>query len=65
MHKIQGKCRTNLDNYDCPVTVFTRCPNIGERVMVTLRGNTTSLKIVGITHSVKDDEPFILVELHN
>lgn len=65
METIKGKCFTNLDDYDVSlVKEFTRTPNVGERVTVRRKGDLTSLKIVQITHSVKDNEPFIIVELH-
>jgi hypothetical protein len=62
---IKGQCRTNLDNYECPVHEFYRVPNIGERVMVKYKGNTSSLKVVQITHDMRNNEPYIHVELHN
>jgi hypothetical protein len=64
MEKIKGRCFTNLDNYECPVREFYRVPNIGERVMCLYKGNTTSLKVVQITHDVRNNEPFIAVQLH-
>lgn len=63
---IKGKCKTNLDNYDTSIIKqFYRVPNIGERVSVLYKGNITSLKVVQITHDIKDGDPFIIVELHN
>ena len=60
-----GSCFTNLDDYHCDVRIFYRVPNIGERVACTYKGHVTSLKVVQITHCVKDNEPYIKVELHN
>lgn len=61
---INGRCFTNLDDYDCPVKVFARVPNIGERVYCTYRGNASSLRVVQITHDVRNNEPFLVCELH-
>jgi hypothetical protein len=62
---IKGQCHTNLDDYDClsSPTVFARVPNVGERVACRYKGNVSSLKICQITHDVKDNKPFIIVEL--
>lgn len=62
--KIKGHCRTNLDNFECPVNEFYRVPNIGERVMVIYKGNVSSLPVVQITHDMKNNEPYIIVELN-
>lgn len=67
---IKGQCFTNLDDYDCSdVKIFARVPNIGERVYCKFKGNSTSLKVVQITHSIRGERgneyPYILVELHN
>jgi len=67
---IKGRCFTNLDDYDCSeVIVFARVPNIGERVYCKRKGNSTSLKVVQITHDIRGERgseyPYILVELHN
>jgi hypothetical protein len=67
MNIINGKCRTNLDeyqNHEWP-TQFVAVPRIGERVE-SIDG-LKSLKVVGITHCVKDnfsDNPYIKIELH-
>lgn len=60
---IKGECRTNLDDYSCPVTGFARVPNIGESVVCFYRGCVAILEVVQITHDFKNGEPFILVEL--
>jgi hypothetical protein len=61
----KGHCFTNLDNYDVTrVRVFARVPNVGDRVMCFYKGNVSSLKVCQITHDMKDDQPYIIVELH-
>jgi len=66
MNCIKGYCRTNLDNYDCSdVRVFVAVPRIGESVRVSYKGNATWLKVCMVTHTVKNNEPEIIVELHN
>jgi len=70
---VQGRCFTNLDDYDTSIVrVFDRVPNIGERVAVLYKGCESDLKIVQITHDVyKPDpeysatKPYIIIELHN
>lgn len=66
---IKGHCFTNLDDYNCSeVKFFARVPNIGERVACKYKGNSTSLKVVQITHDIRgpigDEYPYIIVELH-
>lgn len=62
---IKGRCITNLDDYDCSeIKEFARVPNIGERVYCQYKGNSTSLKVVQITHDFRNQEPFIVIELH-
>jgi len=63
MAKINGKCRTNLDNYTCPVTSFVALPRIGDRVEVMYKGSRSTLKIIEITHIDEDGKPSIIVEL--
>lgn len=78
MNYIKGHCKTNLDDYDCSkVKIFASVPNIGDRVEVLRKGNDSTLKVCGITHSVikidksrnlittEEFEPYIIVELHN
>ena len=70
MEYIKGRCITNLDDYDCSdVNSFCRVPNIGERIECRYKGNTTSLRVVQITHAVRgpkgNEYPYIIVELHN
>lgn len=60
---IKGHCTTNLDHVTCYVTKFARVPNIGERVAARYNGHESSLPVVQITHSIKDNEPYIIVEL--
>lgn len=59
---IKGTCRTNLDEYQFVIwpRIFARCPNIGE--WVSAEGGK-SLRICGITHSEKDGQPFVIVDL--
>ena len=66
METIKGQCKTNLDDYDVSeVREFYRVPNIGERVMCRYKGHRSDLKVVQITHSLKENKPFIIIELHN
>jgi hypothetical protein len=68
---VGGSCFTNLDEFagvDWP-TAFVAVPRIGERVQgVRTRGDgpgtLPTLKVVGVTHTVKKGYPMILVELH-
>jgi len=63
---IKGGCFTNLDDYDTSeVKEFARVPNIGERIFCKYKGNSTSLKVVQITHDFRNNEPFVIIELHN
>lgn len=66
---IKGRCHTNLDDYDCSlVKVFAEIPKHGDRVYVKRLNSTSNieltLKVCGITHGVKDNEPYIEVELN-
>lgn len=61
---VKGRCFTNLDDYTCGIKEFYRVPNIGERVSVQYKGNPSTLKVCQITHDVKNNEPYIIVELH-
>lgn len=63
---INGYCRTNLDDYDLKDSpkVFGGIPNNGDRVTCRYKGNFATLKVVGITHHVKNDLPYIEVELN-
>ena len=66
MNKIKGSCFTNLDDWDASeVREFARVPNVGERVFAKYKGNSSSLKVVQITHDFRNNEPYIRVELHN
>lgn len=65
MELIKGTCNTNLDGYECPIKEFYRVPNKGERVSVWHNGNPSTLKVIQIIHSYKDDRPYIHIELHN
>ena len=62
---IKGHCTTNLDNYRMSVTKFYRVPNKGEQISCFRGGRDATLKVCQITHSMKDGEPYIIVELHN
>lgn len=67
MNWIEGYCRTNLDYYDCnEVKVFAAMPTKGDYVTVRYKGNYSALRIVAITHRVKNgNAPYIEVELNN
>lgn len=65
METIKGHCTTNLDDYDCSkVREFYRVPNKDERISVTRKGYDSTLRVCQITHSVRDNKPYIIVELH-
>ena len=62
---INGVCRTNLDNYDVSaVNKFAKVPSKGELVQCRKEGKATTLRVVDITHSMKDQKPFIIIELN-
>jgi hypothetical protein len=64
--KVKGHCRTNLDDYDVGlVHEFYRVPLVGERVRVSLNNQRDTLKVVGVTHDIYNEEPYIIVELNN
>jgi hypothetical protein len=64
LQTIKGHCTTNLDDYRMTVKEFYRVPNIGERVSCLYKGNEASLKVCQITHDFRNNEPYIIVELH-
>ena len=61
---IKGRCFTNLDDYTCDVSKFYKVPEKGELVVCKIKGINTTLEVVQVTHTLKDNEPFIIVELH-
>ena len=62
---INGACRTNLDDYDVSrVNLFVSVPVNGQKVQCLKDGKPTELKVVDITHTMKDKKPFIIVELN-
>ena len=63
MDYIVGTCRTNLDDYVCPVTQFVAVPKIGAKVYVEYKGVATLLYVIGITHYEIMETPAIGVEL--
>lgn len=68
---IRGDCFTNLDEFqgvDWP-TMFAAVPRIGERVEGRRIGGPgpgtwPTLKVVGVTHVIREGRPEIRVELH-
>ncbi len=64
MNIIQGRCHTNLDDYDMIITNFCAVPRIGERVACLYKGHDSTLKVVGITHTENGGIPCIRVELN-
>jgi len=64
MENIRVRCFTNLDDYHRTFWIDSVCcrPIIGDRVMS--KCNQKSLKIVGITHQVDEEGPFLRLELH-
>jgi len=65
MEYIKGHCETNLDDYNVyEVKGFARVPNIGERVNCKYKGYSSTLKVCQITHDFRNNEPYIIVELH-
>jgi hypothetical protein len=61
---IEGKCVTMLDDVTMTVTKFARVPNVGERVACTRNGKPQTLRVTQVTHDVKNNKPYIIVELH-
>ncbi len=70
---IEVRCTTNLDGYNKVTWPSVMCcrPMIGDQVR-TVSGEKRSLKIVGITHSMKlagvqyqNNIPILVIELHN
>ena len=62
---IHGVCRTNLVDYNVDeVKVFASVPLKGEKVQCRYKGTVTSLNVVNITHSTREGNPFIIVELN-
>jgi hypothetical protein len=65
MKYIKAVCKTNLDDYICPITSFVSVPEIGHSVEVKYKGKNTTLKVVAITHLESFiREPYIVVELN-
>lgn len=62
---IKGHCFTNLDDYRMTVNEFYRVPNIGEKVACIYKTYDTTLKVHQIIHDFKNNNPYIIVELHN
>lgn len=59
---IKGRCFTNLDGFgyaDWP-ELFVAVPRVGEWV----ESGYKRLRVVSVTHSIRNNEPFITVELH-
>lgn len=50
---IEAICKTNLDDYTCPITVFVAVPQKGENVDVFHKGHPSTLKVISITHKQK------------
>jgi hypothetical protein len=64
MEIIKGHCVTNLDDYILTVTAFYRVPNVGEKVACKRKGYNTTLTVCQIIHDIKEDKPYIIVELN-
>lgn len=64
---INGRCHTNLDDYNMVVTKFYAIPNINDKVECYHKGQSATLRVCGITHKMgignDCNEPFIIVEL--
>jgi hypothetical protein len=63
MNWINGICKTNIDDVVCVVDKFFAVPRKDELVMVLYKGNATYFKVVSVGHFMRDNEPYILVEL--
>lgn len=65
---IRGSCFTNLDEFNRArwPGKFVAVPRIGDRVEGEGDGvvSRPTLRVVGVTHRMVDDNPEILVELH-
>ena len=70
MNYIEGRCKTNLDDYDCSlVKVFAAIPNKGDFVDVLYKGGISALAVISVKHKCKNGStsnpmPYIEVELH-
>lgn len=63
---IKGHCTTMLDYYSVDtVKLFYKVPEKGDLVYCRYKGQPTTLKVCGITHAIRNSEPYIIVELHN
>ena len=63
---IKGHCKTTLDNYDVSlVNKFVAIPNKGDNIVCKYKGTDTTLRVYQITHDFRENEPYIIIELHN
>lgn len=65
---IRGHCFTNLDDFKCTEWPdrFVAVPRKGERIQGKGPGYRTrpSLAVVGVTHCMDHEGPYIAIELH-
>lgn len=64
---IPVRCRTNLDGYEAVQwpTHMVAVPYVGDRVEgVGGKWGRPVLRVVGVTHTMDDGAPALLVELH-
>lgn len=61
---IEGHCHTNIDLKGTPEfpQIFSSNIRVGDWVRA-IKGDIV-LKVVSITHAIKDKKPFIEIELH-
>lgn len=62
--QIRVSCITNLDDYDCSHIKSMVCkPSIGEYVTVKHKGYESWLKVTGMRHECRNNQPILIVEL--
>lgn len=65
MNIVRGHCTTNLDDYEMTITQFHKVPDKGDRVTCLKNGYESTLRVHSITHTMRHNIPYIIVELHN
>jgi hypothetical protein len=63
MKTIKGHCITSVYGYEMIITEFYRIPKNGELVRCLYNGKNSTLRVFQIVHDIKDEKPYIIVEL--